>query len=85
MTIDLTQAGEKLNRLNLYSGKYGITIEEADKVWKVASKRFAESAKGVVYGFINNPNPQGVFCTIELPTLELNGNVTNIITELLKW
>ncbi|OSQ49944.1 hypothetical protein, partial [Thalassospira alkalitolerans] len=47
-------------------------------VWGEISANYASQASGRVTAVINNPRPNSIFLTEELPTLLQNNNVTQI-------
>lgn len=79
MMIDQTPCGKQLVELGFDAGD----LSEDDKlrvaeIWKVASKRFIESASGNVTAFVKNADPRSVFRSMELPEIMKNPNISSI-------
>lgn len=79
MMIDQTPCGKQLVELGFDAGD----LSEDDKlrvaeVWKVASKRFIESASGNVTAFVKNADPRSVFRSMELPEIMKNPKISSI-------
>jgi hypothetical protein len=78
--LENTPGGKYLDDLKLFDG----TVKDVDPdaamdIWGKISTRYAEQASGSVTALINNPRPNSVFLTQELPALLKNGNVTELI------
>lgn len=79
MTIDCTLCGRRL-------ADFGLAEEvkdEADRekiadIWRLASRRFIESASGNITAFVDNADPRSVFRSEELPDILKNPKITTI-------
>ncbi|MBM7127745.1 LysM peptidoglycan-binding domain-containing protein [Dyella flava] len=81
LTIEMTPGGGWLNDLDLFNGGVsGVSQSQAQNLWIQASSNYANGASGSVVGILNNPNPLGIFNTVEYPLLQANPSVTNVIT-----
>ncbi len=81
-TIEYTRGGAPLNDLSLFSCKSGTVGAE---IWNIASQRFADQARGVVYVFADDATPIGEYGVrtwfkIELPRLLKNG--PEVVTDI---
>lgn len=79
MMIDQTPCGKQLVELGFDAGD--LTEEDkmkAAEIWKVASKRFIESASGNVTAFVKGADPRSVFRSMELPEILRNPNISSI-------
>ena len=79
--IDRTFAGKKLAGINeRYRQRFGLLEGDrrSNKVWTLASKRYAQNARGSVKTFVCGSRPNSVFRKTELPTLLKNQKVTSI-------
>ena len=75
MTLEITPGGKYLDNQLLAQR---LPRELVIKPWERLSQRYAQSASGDVYAFTQNARAGSVFNRIELPTLEINPEVTNI-------
>jgi len=82
--IDYTPCGKRLEELNLFDEKSGVSYEDAYKMWYIASKRLIENASGNVTAFIKNAHPDSTFRKIELPAILANKNIPTI-NNVDKW
>ena len=84
-TLEMTPGGAYLDNLKLFSKNSNspLTTEEATNVWARLSARYAQSASGNTYGFVNGSWSGSIFNTVEYPELLNNSNITNIFTELM--
>lgn len=77
--IEHTACGAELVRLGLASSSScNLSAEQVAKVWKVASKRFIEAARGDVRAFVDGADPRSVFRSMELPTILQNEHIRTI-------
>ena len=83
--LDRTEAGKKLNGVYERNAKrypYPKDLvkreQMSNQIMSVASKRYAQNAKGDVKTFVCGARPNSVFRKTELPTLLKNKNVTSI-------
>ena len=79
MTIDCTLCGRKLADFGLAA----YAENEADRekiadIWRLASRRFIESAAGNITAFVDNADPRSVFRSEELPDILKNPKITTI-------
>ena len=79
----MTNGGKYFDELKLFGTNSPITDKQATEIWEALSKRYAQSASGDVYGFVNGSRPGSVFNTVEFPALIQNNDITNIFTELM--
>jgi len=81
-TIEMTEGGKWLERLDLYGPNSRLTSREADHIWRAASARFSRGAFGKVNAFTRGtqPDTSKVFYGLELPLLKSNANVSRSIT-----
>ncbi len=77
ITLEMTNGGKWLESKNLYEV---LTKEQADEIWSLLSKRFAEGSSGQVNAFVEGASSKGIFETVEYPALLKNENITNILT-----
>ena len=84
MTLEMTSGGAYLDGLQLFENYSPLTQQEAINVWARLSARYAQSASGNVYGFVNGSWSESIFNMVEYPELLKNSNVTNIFTEFMK-
>jgi uncharacterized Zn-binding protein involved in type VI secretion len=77
-TIESPPDGAWLNELRLGNDDV-LGRKSARQVWSRASERYAESASGEVKVLLNNPKPDSIFLTKELPALAKNSSVTRIV------
>ena len=79
MMIDQTPCGKRLVELGLDSGDLSAEDKlKAAEIWKIASKRFIENARGNVTAFVKNADPRSVFRSKELPEIMKNQNISSI-------
>ena len=81
-TLEMTPGGRYFDDLVLFDEGSLLTGAQAYEIWSILSKRYAQSASGNVYGFVNGARPKSIFNTIEYPTFKKNNNITGIFTEL---
>ena len=81
-TLEMTPGGKWLDQEGLFGPRSPLTRGEAVAVWSRLSGRFAAGASGTAVGFVQGASPYGVWATTELPALESNPAITNIITAL---
>ena len=78
MMIEHTPCGAKLVEMGFLSSESGVSQEELVLIWKEASKRMINSAKGNVTAFVKNADSTSVFRTMELPTILNNAHIKTI-------
>jgi hypothetical protein len=76
--IDHTPCGQKLEAMDLFSEKAGLSYEEASNPWYVASRRLIEAASGNVTAFVDKAHPEATFRKIELAAILGNEKITTI-------
>ncbi len=81
MMIEHTPCGAKLVEIGMASSDSGLTEEEQVLVWKEASRRMIDEAKGNVTAFVDNADKRSVFCSLELPAILNNPNIKTINNE----
>ncbi|MBR1648822.1 MAG: hypothetical protein IJ689_07785 [Alphaproteobacteria bacterium] len=77
--IDQTPCGKKLIELGLDAAD--LSNEDkmlATEIWKIASRRFIQSAKGNITAFVNNADPRSVFRSLELPEILKNPDIKTV-------
>lgn len=79
-TLERTPGGKWLDEQRLFEGGK-VSPAEADQAWRATSEQFAREASGDVRAYINNPGPNSVFNSVELPTLR-DGLATGRITSI---
>ena len=77
--IDSTPGGKWLEDQQLYD-RAGWSHADANRVWEVASTRYAEGASGTAVAFVEGAQPLGIFTQVEWPILQSNPNVTNVLS-----
>src|SRR4030095_8896508 len=65
MLLEDTLGGKLLQFVNQNA------FELPDSVWKVSSAIFSSNAKGQVVAFLRNPNPKGIYTTVEIRAMNL--------------
>ncbi len=80
MTLEKTVGGSWLDAQKLFNPGSPLTPQQATQVWSRLSQRFAQEASGNSVGFVNGARAEGIFNTVEFPTLLENPNVTNVLT-----
>jgi hypothetical protein len=83
-TLEMTPGGEYFDGLKLFESSSPVTEKQAREIWRILSERYAKTASGNVYGFVNGSDPGSIFNTVEYPALQRNPYITNIFTELFK-
>lgn len=78
-TLEMTPGGRWLDNRKLFAPNSPLTPNEATAVWSRLSERFANGASGNAVGFVQGARG-GIFNTVEFPALQLNLDVTNVIT-----
>jgi hypothetical protein len=81
-TLEMTPGGKWLDQEGSFDPTSPLTRGEAVAVWSRLSGRFAPGASGTPFGFVQGASPYGVWATTELPALESNPAITNIIAAL---
>ncbi len=76
--IHTRPAGAMLEMLSLFGDGNDLTAEEAYQPWYVLAARYAETAKGNITAFLDDPQPTKTFRSVELSILLANDNVTTI-------
>lgn len=80
--IDTTEAGKKLDgvydRNNTRFDNEAHSMMLSRHVMKIASKRYAQQARGDIKTFVCGASPQSVFRKTELPALLVNQNVRSV-------
>jgi RHS repeat-associated protein len=76
VTVNQTKAGRVLNEAKL--GEQ-LGFEMSDRIWRVASARYAEAASGAVVQFTKHAAPNRIFREVEWPILQNNPNVRMFI------
>jgi hypothetical protein len=80
-TLEMTPGGAWLDQQQLFNtAKSGLTNEQAFQVWSRLSQRYAEGASGNAVGFVDGARTEGIFNTIEYPSLLQNPKILNILT-----
>jgi hypothetical protein len=80
VTLETTTGGRQLDDLKLFDDTVkDVNGDAAMEIWGKVSTRYADEASGRVMAFVNNPRPNSVFLTQELPALLRNGKVTEIV------
>ena len=79
-TLEMTRGGSWLDQQRLFAPDSPLTPAQAVEVWETLSTRFAQQAGGNAVGFVQGARPNGIFHTVELPTLMSNPNITNVLT-----
>jgi hypothetical protein len=79
-TLEMTPGGKWLDEQQLFSPDSPLTPGEATEVWSNLSQKYAEGASGGVVGFVENARPNSIFNSVEYPALQMNPNITNVIT-----
>ena len=69
MMIDHTPCGAKLVEMGFNSADSGLSADDVVLIWKEASKRMIEQAKGNVTAFVKNADKESVFLSLELPCI----------------
>lgn len=81
-TLEQTPGGKWLDEQKLFERRTSpLDDDEAIEVWRRTSQRYAQEASGDVRAFVRDPNPTGVWQTVELPALREGvetGRVTRI-------
>jgi hypothetical protein len=82
MTIEMTPGGKWLQSLDVYGTNSILSESQADRLWQIASKKFASAASGKVTVFSSGTfkNAESVFYGLELPLLKNNPKVNPRIT-----
>ena len=78
MTIEQTDCGQKLLEMGLGGTNSGLTSQELAQIWGIASARMIQNASGEIHAFVKNADARSVFCSIELPNILLNPQITTI-------
>ena len=78
MAIEHTQCGQKLIEMGLMSSDCGLTSQEMAEIWCVASARMIQNASGEIRAFVKNADARSVFCSVELPNILRNPQITTI-------
>ncbi len=81
LTLEMTPGGKYLDDLKLFDSNSPLTGEQANEIWRMLSKRYAENASGTAFGFTHGSSADSIFNTIEYPALEGNKDIINVITE----
>lgn len=76
--LDHTPCGIKMMDMGLENGRCNLNEEEIAYLWKVASKRLLQGAKGNITAFVKNADERSVFRSMELPTILANENILTI-------
>ena len=76
--IEHTPCGLKLIEMGLVSSDCGLTSQEMAEIWGVASARMIQSASGAIRAFVKNADARSVFCSVELPNILSNPQITTI-------
>ena len=76
MTISSTEGGAYLQSLDLYGLNSPVSRDEANVLWKYASRQYAGAASGDVTAILNNPDPERIYLSIERKILVDNVDVT---------
>lgn len=76
--IHTRPAGAMLEMLSLFGEDNDLTAEEAYQPWYVLAARYAETAKGDITAFLDDPQPNKTFRSVELSILMANDAVTTI-------
>ena len=90
LTLERTPGGKWMDDLKLYEKtngvykyeKLGLTLDQANEIWRTLSSRYADGANGAVTAFTKNVpevwKPRTIFWSTELPQLRNNPNVKHI-------
>lgn len=81
MMIEHTPCGAKLVEMGFLSSESGVSPEELVLIWKEASKRMINNAKGNITAFVKNADSASVFRTMELPAILNNPHIKTINNE----
>ena len=77
--LDYTPCGEALLKLNLEDyAQDDDDMEKIAEVWRVASKRFMESASGNITAFVEGADERSVFRMAEFPEIIRNPDILTI-------
>jgi hypothetical protein len=76
-TIEDTAGGKWLDSFDLYGFKKPspITKSQADTIWMIASKKYAENASGEITLFVHGSSGNRIFYQHEFPTLQSNKKI----------
>lgn len=78
-TIEQIEVGRYLDQARLYEEHIsGLSEEQADDIWSIASRRFAENAVGAVETCVVDAHPGRIFRATELPAFLSNERVETI-------
>ena len=81
-TLEQTPGGKILDDMKLFEDTVpDIKGDEAMQAWMKISSKYAEGSSGKVTAIINNPRPNSVFLSKELPALLKNKNVTEVFVQ----
>ena len=78
MMMEHTPCGAKLVEIGMASSDSGLSDEEVVLIWKEASKRLINEAKGNVTAFVKGADERSVFRSLELPSILSNPNISTI-------
>lgn len=78
MMIEHTPCGAKLVEKGFLSSDTGLSDEDVSLIWKEASKRLLEQARGNITAFVKGAVDISVFCSMELPTILNNSEIQTI-------
>ncbi len=78
MMIDQTECGQALIKMGLLNNHPELSSEQIAYIWKIASKRMIEQARGDIKAFVKNADSRSVFRSTELPAILQNPNIPTI-------
>ena len=77
MMLDDTPCGRALIELGL-NGKVDKVADEITNIWKIASKRYIESASGNINAFVDRADERSTFVSTELNKILENNKISTI-------
>jgi hypothetical protein len=78
ITLEQTPGGSDFDKRDLFGTGSPIGQDQADKIWRRLSQRYAQTAKGDVTAYAHDPASTSVWLDKELPALQKNKDVTSI-------